>query len=75
MGVQVQPSVFISETVVLKCVAYRPDRWDNLPDAVKAQPGKYSNIMTFSAGPRVSEIDCSLFRSCLIPHPRRPVLG
>lgn len=37
--------------VVLMC---RPDRWDNLPDAVKTQPGLYSNLMTFSAGPRVS---------------------
>ena len=32
----------------------RPDRWDNLPEAVKAQPGLYNNILTFSAGPRVS---------------------
>ena len=34
--------------------AYRPDRWDNLPDAAKAQPGLYSNLMSFSVGPRVS---------------------
>ncbi|KAF9778030.1 cytochrome P450 [Thelephora terrestris] len=31
---------------------FKPDRWDNLPDVVKTQPGLYSNLMTFSAGPR-----------------------
>ncbi|EJF55866.1 cytochrome-450 hydroxylase [Dichomitus squalens LYAD-421 SS1] len=31
---------------------FKPDRWDNLPEAVKAQPGLYNNILTFSAGPR-----------------------
>ena len=30
-----------------------PDRWDDLPEAVKAQPWLFSNILTFSAGPRV----------------------
>ena len=30
-----------------------PDRWDNLPEAVKSLPGLYANTMTFSAGPRV----------------------
>jgi hypothetical protein len=30
-----------------------PDRWDNLPEAVKSVPGAYANIPTFSAGPRV----------------------
>jgi len=29
-----------------------PERWDNLPDAVKELPGLYSNTLTFSAGPR-----------------------
>ncbi|KAL1937797.1 hypothetical protein VTO73DRAFT_12816 [Trametes versicolor] len=32
--------------------AFNPDRWDNLPEAVKSQPGLYNNILTFSAGPR-----------------------
>ncbi|KAI0693851.1 cytochrome-450 hydroxylase [Cerioporus squamosus] len=32
--------------------AFKPERWDNLPEAVKAQPGLYNNILTFSAGPR-----------------------
>ncbi|KAI0763556.1 cytochrome-450 hydroxylase [Trametes elegans] len=32
---------------------FNPDRWDNLPEAVKSQPGLYSNTLTFSAGPRV----------------------
>jgi hypothetical protein len=30
-----------------------PDRWDNLPEAVKSLPGIYANTLTFSAGPRV----------------------
>jgi hypothetical protein len=30
-----------------------PDRWDNLPEAVKSLPGLYANTLTFSAGPRV----------------------
>ena len=30
-----------------------PDRWDNLPEAVKSLPGAYANTLTFSAGPRV----------------------
>jgi hypothetical protein len=30
-----------------------PDRWDNLPEAVKSLPGVYANMPTFSAGPRV----------------------
>ncbi|KAI0318272.1 cytochrome-450 hydroxylase [Amylostereum chailletii] len=29
-----------------------PDRWNNLPEAVLELPGLYSNILTFSAGPR-----------------------
>ncbi|TCD65273.1 hypothetical protein EIP91_002834 [Steccherinum ochraceum] len=32
--------------------AFVPDRWDNLPEAVTSIPGLYSNILTFSAGPR-----------------------
>ncbi|KIK97745.1 hypothetical protein PAXRUDRAFT_824616 [Paxillus rubicundulus Ve08.2h10] len=31
---------------------FDPDRWDNLPEAVEAVPGLYSNLLTFSAGPR-----------------------
>ena len=31
----------------------RPDRWDNLPEAVASQPGLYNNTLSFSAGPRV----------------------
>jgi hypothetical protein len=34
----------------------RPDRWDNLPEAVASLPGLYANTMTFSAGPRVRHI-------------------
>ncbi|KAH9925072.1 cytochrome P450 [Amylocystis lapponica] len=32
--------------------AFNPDRWDSLPEAVARQPGLYSNLLTFSAGPR-----------------------
>ncbi|KAH7916514.1 cytochrome P450 [Hygrophoropsis aurantiaca] len=31
---------------------FDPDRWDNLPEAVEALPGLFSNLLTFSAGPR-----------------------
>jgi len=34
----------------------RPDRWDNLPEAVASLPGLYANTMTFSAGPRVRHL-------------------
>jgi hypothetical protein len=37
-----------------------PDRWDNLPEAVSNQPGLFANILTFSAGPRVSSTSLSL---------------
>ncbi|KAJ1304609.1 hypothetical protein OPQ81_005751 [Rhizoctonia solani] len=30
---------------------FNPDRWDNLPDTAKANPGLYSNLMSFSIGP------------------------
>jgi hypothetical protein len=54
MGVQVRlPPLFLGGLLNL-CLMSRPDRWDSLPDATKAQPGLYSNLMSFSAGPRVS---------------------
>ncbi|KAJ1304475.1 hypothetical protein OPQ81_005622 [Rhizoctonia solani] len=31
---------------------FRPERWDNLPEAVKANPSIYGGMMTFSHGPR-----------------------
>lgn len=31
---------------------FRPDRWNNLPEAVKQNPGIYAGSMTFSHGPR-----------------------
>ncbi|KAK7057267.1 cytochrome-450 hydroxylase [Favolaschia claudopus] len=31
---------------------FKPDRWDNLPEAVQQHPWHFSNILTFSAGPR-----------------------
>lgn len=49
--------------------------WDNLPGAVNAQPGHYSNLMTFSAGPRVSSLG-HRFLLCAphTSHPRSPAL-
>ncbi|KAG8963091.1 hypothetical protein FRC03_003456 [Tulasnella sp. 419] len=52
---------------------FKPDRWLNLPDAVSKQPGLWSNIMTFSAGPRscigmrFSIIEMKVFLSVLVP--------
>ena len=56
MGIQV--SVFFSflGRILKSFLGDRPDRWDDLPEAAKAQPGLYSNLMSFSAGPRVSSI-------------------
>ncbi|EUC64329.1 cytochrome P450 family hydroxylase [Rhizoctonia solani AG-3 Rhs1AP] len=31
---------------------FRPERWDNIPEAVKANPSIYGGMMTFSHGPR-----------------------
>ncbi|KAH7888644.1 cytochrome P450 [Phlebopus sp. FC_14] len=31
---------------------FDPDRWDHLPEAAASLPGLYSNLLTFSAGPR-----------------------
>ncbi|TFK54257.1 cytochrome-450 hydroxylase [Heliocybe sulcata] len=31
---------------------FNPDRWDNLPEIVTELPGLFSNLLTFSAGPR-----------------------
>jgi cytochrome P450 len=28
----------------------RPERWENIPEAVKAIPGVFSNLLTFLAG-------------------------
>ncbi|KAH9891880.1 cytochrome-450 hydroxylase [Cubamyces lactineus] len=54
--------------------AFNPERWDNLPEAVKAQPGLYSNMLTFSAGPRscigvkFSIIEIKMFTYILLTH-------
>ena len=31
---------------------FKPERWDDLPEAVYSIPGVWSNILTFSGGPR-----------------------
>ncbi|KAJ6456703.1 cytochrome-450 hydroxylase [Mycena sanguinolenta] len=31
---------------------FNPDRWNNLPEAARQHPWHFSNILTFSAGPR-----------------------
>lgn len=33
---------------------FKPERWNDLPEAVKQNPGIYGGMMTFSHGPRVS---------------------
>ncbi|KAH9831350.1 cytochrome P450 [Rhodofomes roseus] len=54
--------------------AFKPDRWDNLPEAVASQPGLYNNTLTFSAGPRscigmrFSIIEIKTFLFILITH-------
>jgi cytochrome P450 len=51
---------------------FRPARWENLPEAVKQNPGIYAGIMTFSHGPRVCffmSVGCPLiivFRHALV---------
>lgn len=35
-------------------IEFKPERWNNLPEAVKQNPGIYGGMMTFSHGPRVS---------------------
>jgi hypothetical protein len=42
-----------TESEVDDSLLHSPDRWDNLPEAVKSLPGVYANTLTFSAGPRV----------------------
>ncbi|KAI0703752.1 cytochrome P450 [Cytidiella melzeri] len=32
--------------------SFNPDRWDDLPEAIKDAPGLYNHTLTFSAGPR-----------------------
>ena len=48
--------IFASKYLVKLNAFSSPDRWDSLPEAVSSQPGLYSNILTFSAGPRVSAL-------------------
>ncbi|PCH37141.1 hypothetical protein WOLCODRAFT_83766, partial [Wolfiporia cocos MD-104 SS10] len=31
---------------------FRPDRWENIPEAAKRIPGVWGNMMTFLGGPR-----------------------
>ncbi|KAF8608828.1 cytochrome-450 hydroxylase [Ceratobasidium sp. AG-I] len=33
-------------------IEFKPERWNNLPEAVKQNPGIYGGMMTFSHGPR-----------------------
>ena len=62
MGVQVRFSLLLPSSSLKLFLLCRPDRWDNLPDAARVQPGLYSNLMSFSVGPRVSSIIHSIIR-------------
>ena len=53
MGIQVSLSLSCRGLPVVLIVLDSPERWNNLPEAVRAQPGLYSNLMTFGAGSRV----------------------
>ncbi|KAJ7724569.1 cytochrome P450, partial [Mycena maculata] len=41
---------------------FKPERWDNIPHAVKEVPGAWANILTFLAGPH----NCIGFRFSLV---------
>ncbi|KAJ7925637.1 cytochrome P450, partial [Mycena leptocephala] len=41
---------------------FRPDRWDNIPDAASKIPGVWANLLTFLAGPH----NCIGFRFSLV---------
>ena len=41
---------------------YRPERWENIPNAALSVPGVWANILTFIGGPRA----CIGFRFSLV---------
>jgi hypothetical protein len=43
---------------------YRPERWQNIPDAVSAIPGVWANILSFLGGPRA----CIGYRLSLVEY-------
>ncbi|CAK5271312.1 unnamed protein product [Mycena citricolor] len=43
-------------------ISHRPERWDNLPEAVNSIPGIWAHQMTFMAGPH----NCIGFRFTLV---------
>ena len=73
MGVQVRFSLLPPSGSLKLFLSCRPDRWDNLPDTARVQPGLYSNLMSFSVGPRVSSISHSIIDAHLISYPCSPV--
>ena len=63
--IQVRASVTLSNVVYFDGWSYcRPERWDDIPDAVKALPSIYGHLMTFISGAhacigyRFSVIEC-----------------
>ena len=44
------------------CFLSRPERWENIPNAVSSVPGVWANILTFIGGPRA----CIGFRFSLV---------
>ena len=61
---------------------YRPDRWDNPPEAIANAPGVWGHLLTFLGGTRAcigyrfSLVECALFSSLsLLIYPNVPGLG
>ena len=44
------------------CFFPRPERWENIPNAVSSIPGVWANLLTFIGGPRA----CIGFRFSLV---------
>ena len=66
-----------SDAFSLRARVYRPDRWDNPPEAISSTPGVWGHLLTFSGGVRAcigyrfSLIECVL----LFPLSRRSIFA
>lgn len=39
-----------AQTCILLNCAYRPERWEAIPEAIKAMPSVFGNLLTFISG-------------------------